>query len=89
MIYTIAEIDWESFPDECPCPYKESDLPFEIRLEAGDVYRTDAALCGILAHSPYCPYCTPITVNEIAPVVTGQIVPWKPQDGYGYMPPRL
>lgn len=63
--YTITKIEWESFPEDCPPHMTDAELPAAVYV--GDFagtpgsYREDAARAGILAHSPYCPYCTPHT----------------------------
>ena len=57
--YMITRIDWQSFPADCQPHISEAELPYQVFLgeAARDEYREDAATEGILAHSPYCPWC--------------------------------
>lgn len=58
-MYTITEIDFESFPADCRPDWTVEELPIDLCIESIDKYRTDAAQGGVLAHSPYCPVCWP------------------------------
>jgi|GEM_PF-3927489 hypothetical protein len=57
FIFEIRKIDWESFPVDCQPHIDDSDLPRLVFIGDKDKYRTDAGACGVLSHSPYCPYC--------------------------------
>ena len=57
--YTITSIEHETFNTECQPDWAEKDLPLTLWVGLVDKYRQDAAGCGILAHSPYCPDCWP------------------------------
>lgn len=64
-VFNVTKIEYDEWPADCPFRPTQAEVEAAqagrfstvISVDAVDCYRIDAAQYGIMAHSPYCPYC--------------------------------